>query len=139
MTEKSGHRSAETLVVTAVLRDGDRVLLCHRLPSRRWYPNVWDLPGGHVEPGEHPAGALVRELSEELGIRIGAPSVPPLARLGLDEADQWVWLLDAWDGPVRNTAPEEHDELAWVGIDELSTRPLAHPRYLDLFTGVLRR
>ena len=37
-------------IVTALLRDGNRVLLCHRSPRRRWYPDVWDLPGGHVEP-----------------------------------------------------------------------------------------
>ncbi|MGV9763186.1 NUDIX domain-containing protein [Micromonospora tulbaghiae] len=39
-------------IVTAVLRDGDRVLLCHRSAGRRHYPDVWDLPGGHVEEGE---------------------------------------------------------------------------------------
>ncbi|WP_084685963.1 NUDIX domain-containing protein [Nonomuraea coxensis] len=54
--------------VTAVLRDGDRVLLCHRNAGRRWYPDVWDLPGGHVEEGEDPKESLVRELREELGI-----------------------------------------------------------------------
>ena len=138
-SEPAGHRTAPTLVVTAVLRDGDRLLLCHRSPDRRWYPNVWDLPGGHVEPGEQPANALVRELAEEIGIQVLAPTGPPLVSLGLDdEVDQWIWLLDRWDGPVRNTAPEEHDALAWVSIDELSTRPLAHPAYLELLTGILR-
>ncbi|WP_433427484.1 NUDIX hydrolase [Nonomuraea sp. CA-141351] len=45
----SADDSGPVRIVTAVLRDGDRVLLCHRSAGRRWYPDVWDLPGGHVE------------------------------------------------------------------------------------------
>lgn len=38
------------------------------------YKDFWDIPGGHVEPGESPAEACAREVFEELGIRprIGA-------------------------------------------------------------------
>src|SRR5215467_12963763 len=54
-------------IVTAFLRDADRVLLCHRSAQRRWYPDVWDLPGGHVEPEELLAAALARELREGSG------------------------------------------------------------------------
>jgi 8-oxo-dGTP pyrophosphatase MutT (NUDIX family) len=35
-----------------------------------WYPSCWGLFGGGVEPGEHPAGALRRELREELELDI---------------------------------------------------------------------
>jgi 8-oxo-dGTP diphosphatase len=55
------------LVVAATLHSDDRILLCHRSPTRRWFPDVWDFPGGHVEPGEAPLQALARELLEELG------------------------------------------------------------------------
>jgi oligopeptide/dipeptide ABC transporter ATP-binding protein len=54
----SADDSGPVRIVTAVLRDGDRVLLCHRSAGRRWYPDVWDLPGGHVEEGQDPTGAL---------------------------------------------------------------------------------
>jgi 8-oxo-dGTP diphosphatase len=35
------------------------------------FPNHWDLIGGHVEEGETPEEALVREIKEELDIEIG--------------------------------------------------------------------
>jgi 8-oxo-dGTP diphosphatase len=34
------------------------------------FPNHWDLIGGHVEPGETPDQALVREVEEEIGVKL---------------------------------------------------------------------
>ena len=33
-------------------------------------PNKWSVFGGHIEPGEDPANAAVREIAEELGIAL---------------------------------------------------------------------
>ena len=59
-------------VVAGVLRDtGGRVLLTQR-PAGKDLAGTWEFPGGKCEPGEAPAGALRRELHEELGIDVGA-------------------------------------------------------------------
>jgi len=34
------------------------------------FPNIWDLPGGHVEPDETPEECIVREMKEEMGLDI---------------------------------------------------------------------
>ena len=34
------------------------------------FPNCWDLIGGHVEEGETPEQALIREYKEELGLEL---------------------------------------------------------------------
>ncbi|SRR5579885_3600303 len=54
-------------VVAALIFQHNRLLICQRRPSDA-FPNQWEFPGGKVEPGEEPAAALHRELSEELGI-----------------------------------------------------------------------
>ncbi|MCK4653900.1 MAG: NUDIX hydrolase [Candidatus Cloacimonetes bacterium] len=32
------------------------------------YPNMWDVPGGHVEPDETPEVCIIREMKEEMNI-----------------------------------------------------------------------
>jgi 8-oxo-dGTP pyrophosphatase MutT (NUDIX family) len=133
----STENSAKARIVTALLRDGDRVLLCHRSPRRRWYPDVWDLPGGHVEPGELPGAALARELREELGIDIAAPSDPPVHVVNADTFNMQIWLIEAWTGSPVNVAPDEHDAIAWFPKDVLGELSLAHDSYLPMFGRIL--
>jgi len=121
--------AAPVEVVAGIVVDGGRVLLCHRSAARTWYPDVWDLPGGHRERGEPPARALVRELEEELGIVIEEPSGPEFRHLRTGKFDMRVWIVTRWAGSPTNASPEEHDEVAWMSAQELSGLPLAHHSY----------
>jgi len=99
------------LVVAGLLLRGGRGLLLHRAPTRRWYPDCWDLPGGHVEKGETPAEALRRELVEELAVTAVVTGAP-FAQVRGDDFRMDVWRVDQWDGEPANVDPDEHDALA---------------------------
>jgi 8-oxo-dGTP diphosphatase len=58
-------------VAAAVVWDGPRLLMTQRPPGGA-HPMQWEFPGGKLEAGESPEGALVRELREELGVRATA-------------------------------------------------------------------
>lgn len=122
----------------AILRDGDRVLMCHRHPDRVWVPNVWDFPGGHVEEHESPQHALARELKEELGVVIDAPARPPDEVLSFESESVRlaIWFID-YSGPVENHCPEEHDELRWVSLAEAAALDLADAAYVPLIREAL--
>ncbi|MBW2556820.1 MAG: NUDIX domain-containing protein, partial [Deltaproteobacteria bacterium] len=34
------------------------------------YPNMWDVPGGHVDDGETPEQCIVREMKEEMDLTL---------------------------------------------------------------------
>lgn len=127
---------SRTLIATAALvRDG-RVLLAHRHPLRRWYPDCWDLVGGHVEPGEPPLDAVARECVEELGVVIHDPI--PIPVVFNDPAlDMHAFLVTRWQGEPVNTAPAEHDDLRWFTAAELLGARLADPASLPSILGAL--
>jgi 8-oxo-dGTP diphosphatase len=121
----------DEVVAGALIKDA-RILLCHRSPDRQWYPDVWDLPGGHIEPGESPAEALKRELLEEVGVTPGDLSPEPFDRLFSSDFEMSVWRVLSWVGTPCNRSPEEHDAIEWFGAAELASLTLAHPSYPQL-------
>src|SRR5262249_34321490 len=64
-SERGVRRAGKRVCVGA---DGTRLLLGKRAAHRAFYPDVWDIPGGHREPGETLEQTLIRELQEEVGI-----------------------------------------------------------------------
>jgi len=113
------------IAVAALVRDG-LVLLVHRHPSRRWYPDCWDLVGGHVEPDESPHQAVIRECLEELGVRVHEPLLIPMT-VSDPTLNGHAFLVRRWDGEPVNAAPEEHDDLRWFRPRDLPSLTMAHP------------
>ncbi|HET8795591.1 MAG TPA: NUDIX domain-containing protein [Arthrobacter sp.] len=126
------HRIALGILV----RDG-RVLLCHRSPARKWIPNVWDFPGGHIEKGETGQEALIRELWEELAISATVHTSEPDFTMTAEDVELSAWIIRAWEGTATNTVPEEHDDVAWVTLAEATMLQLADEKVLEWITLVL--
>jgi 8-oxo-dGTP pyrophosphatase MutT (NUDIX family) len=54
--------------VGAFIRDERLRVYAHRRSAdRKLLPGIWDVVGGHLEPGESPEEALAREIEEETG------------------------------------------------------------------------
>jgi 8-oxo-dGTP diphosphatase len=103
------------IVVAGALISGATLLVAQRLRPPE-LAGLWELPGGKVSPGETEAGALVRELREELGVDVVVGE-----RLGADVAISAALILRAY--LVTHTGgalhPHDHRALRWVDASEL--------------------
>lgn len=142
-------KTKERVCVGAVLvRNQDRrrddpplVLLGKREARRAFYPGVWDVLGGHLEPGETAEQALIRELQEEAGV------IPtewrPLGefREALPGGDGSVVLhlyaVTSWTGVPRNLSPREHSEISWFAVEDACRLALAHPDYPEILRAAV--
>ncbi len=61
------------------MQDAEGRYLLQRRPLRKQHGGLWEFPGGKVELGENPRDALVRELDEELAVKVRRDSLAPLA------------------------------------------------------------
>jgi ADP-ribose pyrophosphatase YjhB (NUDIX family) len=112
-------------------RVDDRVLLA-RSSGTADIAGIWQVPGGGVDHGEHPATALVREFAEETGLRVEVIAVraalAEVSRLaGPDEelhTDRIIYQVRPTGGTLRSESQGTTDQVAWVSPEELPRLPL---------------
>jgi 8-oxo-dGTP diphosphatase len=107
------------VIVGIVVAADGRVLVNQRRPGTHM-AGYWEFPGGKLHAGETPRTGLVRELAEELGIRILAAEpllilehAYPARSVQLD-----VWRVTRYDGEPEGL---EGQPLRWVAPADLRT------------------
>jgi ADP-ribose pyrophosphatase YjhB (NUDIX family) len=103
-------------VQALVERDGMLLLVRRALDPGR---GKWDLPGGFLREGEHPADGLLRELREETGLDV---ALGPFVGVWLDPYEGRTVLGLTYAGtaaPGAGRAADDVAQLAWFRPDEL--------------------
>jgi 8-oxo-dGTP diphosphatase len=102
------------VVGAAIVRDG-RVLAARRTAPAS-AAGRWEFPGGKVDDGESDAGALVREVDEELGVRI---TVRGWLEGEQPIGEHYVLRVAVGSLDAGEPAPTEHDAVRWLAAGEL--------------------
>lgn len=84
-----------------LIRDGDRLLLMHRIKAGREY---YVVPGGTVEEGETPEEAVVREAAEETGLAVVLQR--KLCTLINQGSEEHYFFAASYSGKLRLGGPE---------------------------------
>lgn len=116
--------SAKRVAVAAgvIVRPDGSFLLGQRAPDT-FYPGYWEFPGGKVEAGESPAAALVRELDEELGIRVKVLHPWLVREHRYEHAHVRLHFFEVaeWEGEVNDHV---HSALSWQHAERLVVGPM---------------
>lgn len=113
------------VTASAIVLDEHERVLMHR--HKRL--GIWLQPGGHIDPGEAPEAAAVREVLEETGVVASHPSDGPrIVHVDVHEGPRGHVHLDlryllhaSSDCPL---APDEHEsqEVDWLPAEEATGR-----------------
>ena len=106
--------------VVAVIEKDGRILIQKR-PSRGLLADLWEFPGGKVEPGESLTAALRREVREELGVE-----VEDVRRLTTVQHayTRFLVTLHAYACRIRDSNFKTGPRRRWVTLDSIRRYPL---------------
>lgn len=107
----------EIKVVAAIIQKENKILATKRGYGE--FINMWEFPGGKIEPGETKKQALVREIKEELNIEISVD------KFALDIEYQYpnfYLFMSCFMCSIKEGSIEllEHNDGKWITKEELN-------------------
>ncbi|MBS0271807.1 MAG: 8-oxo-dGTP diphosphatase MutT [Proteobacteria bacterium] len=112
------------VVAAAIINKKGELLITER-PMGKALAGVWELPGGKMELGETPENSLIRELKEELGIKVREDDLEPLSfasyRYETFHLIMPIYLCHQWEGNLHGA---EGQKIAWITYTDLAYYPL---------------
>ena len=113
----------------AIRDDESRVLLVQHVEGR------WQLPGGAIDPGEHPRVAAARECLEEAGVVVQVGDIVDVFggeeyRATYENGDRIGFVTILFTGEIVDGTPRPDDEetqaVAWFSLGE-TAELVMHP------------
>ncbi len=117
-----------------ILLEKDGKILLGRRCNTGYQDGNYQVPAGHVEEGELPTEAIIRETKEEVNVDLVLNDLE-LVHVGYrpkhDPSGDRVDLFfkaKKWRGEVKNMEPDKCEDLNWFSWDNLPENTVFHVR-----------
>ncbi len=125
-TEKETEKNVRPMAITlkaVVVNQKNEVLLLKRNKKSTFNRGKWDLPGGHIDEGETIEEGLKREILEETSLKAEVGFIIGTAEFSkgnkqFKNEKRGLRFLAYSQGDKVKLNKREHDEYAWLPIDE---------------------
>jgi 8-oxo-dGTP pyrophosphatase MutT (NUDIX family) len=101
----------------------NKKLLFARRCNTGYQDGNYSLVSGHFDGGETAKQCIIREVMEEIGIKLNPEKleiVHIMHRNGKDREYIDIYLkTDTWEGNIKNLEPDKCDDLKWFSLDNL--------------------
>jgi 8-oxo-dGTP diphosphatase len=101
-----------------------KVFMPKRAAAKKFLPNIFEIPGGHIDYGEDIVAGLKREIFEEFGmtISVGDPfaSFTYTNPIKGSHSIEVIYFAEFTD-PLKNIQlhPDDHSEYQWIAETEI--------------------
>lgn len=102
----------------------EKLFSAKRAATKKFLPDIWEIPGGHIDFGEDIIEGLKREITEELGmtVSVGDPYVAftYLNKVKGSHSIQVIYFCK-FNEPVDRVKldPEDHSAYGWFAENEI--------------------
>lgn len=125
--------------VNVFIINDDKILLGRRV-NTGWMDGYLCPPGGHVEKGETPIQAIIREIHEELGVTVKKDDLEfacvATRNTSPTEYVAYEFIIRDKEYSFKNSEPQKCSELVWVSMNDLSTEIIDHFKQI-LVEGII--
>lgn len=110
------------VAVVFLIKQGDKYLFQKRI-NTGYCDGYYLLPGGHVDAGETVLQAAVRELREELGIRVLPNDLTFKLVHPLNTHIVFFFEVQKYTGTISNQEPDKHSDVSFLRLDHPEILP----------------
>lgn len=127
--------------VNVFIINGQKLLLGRRAKTG-WMDGYLCPPGGHIEKGETPRVAMIREIEEELGVTV-QPNDLEFASVAVRNTSEgetvaFEFILRDKDYSFRNAESDQCSEVVWVDLEDLPADVIDHFKHI-IVAGIVGR